>query len=133
MDHEQRAEEVRDATVALIKATRAEYLGNGGDALTHWDQLQSRMMKACRQTATAEAFVTTLRKGLRLTAANSRSSEAAMRFAAALDADAAMWIAHVQSEIGFYIARARRECDEERDAREVARMADAMTEVSDGE
>lgn len=85
--------------------------------------------------------MTTLRKGLRLTAANSRSSEAAMRFAAALDADAAMWIAHVQSEIGFYIARARRECDEERDAREAARMADAMgdmgetstTEVSDGE
>lgn len=117
MDKEQQREAVRDAAVALVMETRAEFLASGASALTHWDQLHDRLLVSMRSSETVETLVTAWRKGLRLGAPSLPSSEASQRLVEAADADAQEMIEMLEAEIGLVMARARLEAERRKEAR----------------
>ena len=114
---ERKADAVRDAAVAVMMATRAEYLSAGASALKHWDQMHDRLHLALRTSSTAEQLVTSLRRGLRLLAPSSDSSAAAVELVSAMDADASACMDMLESEIGLVMARSRVEAERRRDAK----------------
>jgi hypothetical protein len=118
MHDEQRADVVRDAAVALLMEARAEYLANGANPLKHWDQLQDRLAAAMRTSGSAEQLVSTLRRGLNLSAPSSSFSNAATVLVGAMDADPMLWIGLLESELGYLMARARVEAERRKAARE---------------
>jgi hypothetical protein len=121
MHDEQRADAVRDAAVALLMEARAEYLANGANPLKHWDQLQDRLAAAMRTSGSAEQLVSTLRRGLNLSAPSSAFSNAATVLVGAMDADPMLWIGLLESELGYLMARARVEAERRKAAREEAK------------
>ncbi|MFA7295667.1 MAG: hypothetical protein WC211_00605 [Dehalococcoidia bacterium] len=132
---EAKADAVRDAAVAVMMATRSEYLRAGASALKHWDQLHDRFHLALRTSSTAQQLVTALRRGLRLSAPSSDSSAAAVALTDAMDADPTAYMDLLESEIGLVMARARLESERRRDARDasdLARMMDAAIETPRG-
>lgn len=114
---ERKADAVRDAAVAVMMATRAEYLSAGASALKHWDQLHDRLHLALRTSSTAEQLVTALRRALRLSVPSSDSSAAMVALADAMDADAPAYLDMLESEIGFVMAKSRLEAERRRDAK----------------
>lgn len=118
MDEVQRADEIRDAMVDLLLELRREYLRAGGDPLTHWDQLHSRFLIACRTSGTGEQMVSAMRRGLRLAAPSSTSSAAMVRLVTAMDADPEQWIALLEEEAGYLLAMARMRADEAKEREE---------------
>lgn len=114
---ERKADAVRDAAVAVMMATRAEYLAAGANALKHWDQLHDRLHLALRTSSTAEQLVTSLRRGLHLSAPSSDSSAAAIDLVTAMDADPSACMDMLESEIGLVMARSRVEAERRRDAK----------------
>jgi len=121
MHDEQRADVVRDAAVALLMEARAEYLTNGANPLKHWDQLQDRLAAAMRTSGSAEQLVSTLRRGLNLSAPSSAFSNTATLLVGAMDADPMLWIGLLESELGYLMARARVEAERRKAAREEAK------------
>lgn len=123
---ERKADAVRDAAVAVMMATRSEYLAAGASALKHWDQLHDRLHLALRTSSTAEQLVTALRRGLRLSAPSSDSSAAAVDLVGAMDADPTQWIGMLEDEIGLVMARSRLEAERRRGLRNAGPAVDAV-------
>jgi hypothetical protein len=116
MDAVQRSEALREAVVALVLETRAEYLRSGANALDHWNHLHDRMIVAARTSENIEQLVTTYRRMLRLGAPSSGFSAEAVRLAQAADADPRDALDLIESEIGLVIAMSRLEAERRRDA-----------------
>ena len=108
---------MRDAAVALVMETRAEFLASGVSALTHWDQLHARLLVAMRSSETIETLITAWRRGLRLGVPSLGSSGAAEHLANMADADAQEMIEMLESEVGLVFARARLEAERRKEAK----------------
>lgn len=126
MDEKQRRK-LEDLTVAVLLATRREYLASPQcNALKHWDQLQDRMRSAARTSATAEEWATSLRRGLRL-AAPSRDSSACLEALVAEVRDETTgraFLELVEARHAYLLARARVQAEEAKAARAAERQAE---------
>ena len=118
---EQRADAVREAAVMLLLEARAEYLANGANPMKHWDQLQDRLATSLRTSGNAEQMVSSLRRGLNLSAPSSAFSKASTTLVEVMDADPMLWLGMMESEIGYLMARTRVEAERRKAAREEAK------------
>lgn len=66
---------LRALLMEWLLALRREYLATGANAITHWDQLQTRMIAASRTTGTVAGWVSKVRYSLRLGAPSRDSSQ----------------------------------------------------------
>lgn len=113
--NEAQKEHLTDLTVDVVMELRRSFLATGANPLSHWDQIESRLRAATRTSAGPEEWVTKLSRDLRLSApSNSLSgamealTEEARRFGAA------RWLALVEREYAYMIAKARRLAEERR-------------------
>lgn len=72
-------QDLRILTRDLLLEVRAQYLAAGASPLKHWDQLADRLRAAIATTATPEELVTSLLRGLNLSAPSSSVSWAMVR------------------------------------------------------
>mgnify|MGYP001283913011 CR=1 FL=1 len=108
-------EHLTDLTVDVVMELRRMYLSTGANALKHWDQITDRVRAATRTCAGPEEWVTKLCRDLQIAAPSSSLSSAAEALTeAARRYGAAAWLALVEREYAFMIARARRLAEERR-------------------
>lgn len=117
-------EHLLDLTTDLVLCLRAQYLAGGASALKHWDQLAERLRAATRTSSTAEAWATRLCRDL-LVAVPSAQTSAAMEalVLATRRHGAVAWLALVEREWAYVMARARRLAEERREERLAAKEA----------
>lgn len=104
--------------VALMLEVRKDFLAGGAKALTHWDQLQTRMRRAAATTGTFPAWFTSLCLGLRLAAPSNSTSSAAAKVISALaeiERGDRAWISLINAEYACILARCRLEADRRRE------------------
>lgn len=120
-------EHLTDLTVDVVLEVRKQYLATGANALRHWDQLTERMRAATRTTTGPEEWITKLLRDLQIGGPSSGLSSAAEALVEhARKYGVRAWLALVESEYAFMVARARRLAEERRDAR-LAAEASAKT------
>ncbi len=108
-------EHLTDLTVDVVMELRRMFLATGANPLSHWDQIESRMRAATRTCAGPEEWCTKLCRDLRLSApSNSLSSAMEDLTEAARRYGAARWLALVEREYAYMIAKARRIAEERR-------------------
>ena len=108
-------EALTDATVDVVMELRRQYLAGGANALKHWDQITDRLRAATRTCAGPEEWVTKLCRDLQIAAPSSSLSSASETLAEmARRYGAAAWLALVEREYAFMIAKARRLAEERR-------------------
>lgn len=121
-----------DRTVDVVMAVRAQYLASGANAIKHWPQITDRMRAATRTTEGPEAWATKIMRDLKLPAP-SKDTAAALEALAEFvqrggERGTRAWLATVEAESMFIIAKAQRLAEErrsERDARAAAAEAEA--------
>lgn len=110
-------------TVEWVLALRAEYLASPGcNVLKHWDQMQDRMRAAARTTGSADEWVTSVRRGLRLSAPSRDSARCsdALVSEARDHASAREFLELIESRHAYLMARARVAAEERKERREAA-------------
>lgn len=110
-------EALSDATVDVVMELRRQYLSTGANALKHWDQITDRVRAATRTCAGPEEWVTKLCRDLQIAAPSSSLSsavEALTEMVRRSRGGAHAWLALVEREYAFMIARARRLAEERR-------------------
>lgn len=110
-------EHLTDLTVDVVMELRRQYLAGGANALKHWDQITDRMRAATRTCAGPEEWVTKLCRDLQIAAPSSSLSsavEALTEMVRRSRGGAHAWLALVEREYAFMIARARRLAEERR-------------------
>lgn len=128
-------EHMSDATVDVLLALRAQYLATGASALKHWDQIAEAMKSAVRRSSGPEAWVSTMGMRLRLEAPTSALSAATVALVEAVRRyDVRAWLALVESEGVYLLARARTLAEERRDAKLAAdeKQAKAARDAAEG-
>lgn len=120
-------EELTVAVVDLVLAIRSEYLAGGGKALSHWDQLQSRLLVAARSSRDARRFVTRYAQGMRLGAPQADRS-AATDGLYRLVGDGPEWLREIPQEVAYIMALARLRADERRESRKARQNQKSMTD-----
>jgi hypothetical protein len=111
-------DEQTDALVDFILAARSEFLSNGAKALSHWDQLHTRLLAAARSGRDVATFVTRVGAGLRLGAPRPERALATEHLRAVVSTDeVARWLREIPQEAAFIMAAARLRADQRREAR----------------
>lgn len=117
-------EHLIDLTVDLVLELRSQFLAAGANAIKHWDQLTDRVRGATRTCAGPEEWFTKIHRDLKIASpsrgaalASERLTEAVRRYGVRA------WLALVEREYAFVIAKARRISEERREARETAAMS----------
>lgn len=110
------AEHLNDLTVELVLGVRAQYLAGGANPLKHWDRMTDRIRAATRTQTSVEAWVTRLLRDLQLSAPSSSTSSAveALVLATRQHGGARVWLALLDREYAYVMARARRLAEERR-------------------
>lgn len=122
-------EALTDATVDVVMELRSQYLAGGANALKHWDQITDRLRAATRTCTGPEEWITKLCRDLQISApSNSLSSASEALAEMARKAGASAWLALVEREYAYMIAKARRLAEERRDARLAEHAAKAARE-----
>lgn len=128
-------EHMSDATVDVLLAMRAQFLATGASALKHWDQLAEAMKSAVRRSSGPETWVSTMGARLRL---ESPSSDLSAKSVALVETvrryDVRAWLALVESEGVYLLARARTLAEERREARltEAEKQGMAARDAAEG-
>lgn len=121
-----------DLTVDVVMAVRAQYLAGGANAIKHWPQITDRMRAATRTTEGPEAWATKIMRDLKLPAPSKDTAaalEALVEFVRrGGERGTRAWLATVEAESMFIIAKAQRLAEERRSARD-ARAAAAEAEA----
>lgn len=123
---ERRRRVLEDLVVEVLLAIRAEYLQSPhANAIRHWEQLQDRVRAAARTTATAEEWLTWLRRGLRLSAPSKDSSRCSTALVAEVrdETDGRAFVEMVEARHAYLMARTRVAAEERKAAREVSNAA----------
>jgi hypothetical protein len=122
--NEEKKERLRTLTVELLLELRSAYLGTPGcNVLKHWDQLQSRMLAASRQSESVEEWTTKMVRTLQLGALrvdSSRSSRDLADFVRENNCSRA-WLDLIEREFGYLIAMARGIAEQRKEAAQAAR------------
>lgn len=125
---DRKKEHLTDLTVDVVLAVRRQYLAGGANALRHWDQITERVRAATRTTAGPEEWMTKLLRDLQIASPSSdlaAGAEALVETARKYGVRA--WLALVEAEYAFIIARARRIAEERAAARLAAQTPDTTT------
>ncbi len=112
-------EVARDLTRDVVLEMRAQYLAGGANALTHWDQITSRVKAAAMSTSTAAEWSSEVMRTLRLGAPSSSLSSALATLVAEVDGRgrSQRWIEQVERELGLLMAETRLEAEGRRERR----------------
>lgn len=126
-------EEVREATVSLLLAVRAEYLAAGASALKHWDQLQDRVRSAARTSSTLPEWSTALGRSLGLGAPSRDRCSAidALHKLLMEQREENEWLALVESEYGYLLAMARLRAEQRRETKRASKAWESSPEDDD--
>ena len=129
---------LEDLTVALMLSIRSEFLASGAKALTHWEQLHTRMKRASLTTSSMQRCITKIYEGLRLGAPRSSTCSDIGRLSAAIaeiERGESAWMAMLRTEHAYLIARCRVEAERRKDDRqqtEVLKMSPEQIEQTLG-
>ena len=118
---EEQKELLRNKTVEVLLALRAEYLRTGqANPLKHWDMLQTRMRTASRTCATPEEWATSIARRLQIGALGKDSSRCLKVLADEVrERDcAADWLDLTERETGYLMALCRLAAEQRKEARE---------------
>lgn len=110
-------EALSDATVDVVMELRRQYLAGGANALKHWDQITDRMRAATRTTSGPEEWCTKLCRDLQIAAPSSglsSSLESLAEMVRRSPGGARAWLALVEREYAYMIAKSRRLAEERR-------------------
>lgn len=125
-------ERLVELTVAVVLDLRAQYLRSGvANPLRHWDQIQSRMRAAARQSASPSEWATALLRRLQVGAPSSRLSASLRRLCDGVS-DSRSWLDLIEREHGYILARARLGAEQRAEMsaeREREREAHAMCDI----
>lgn len=108
----ERREELRGVTIDLVLEARKRFLATGVSLLTHWDQIQTRLVRATRYAVGFDEWVGKFFTGLRIGAPTQRLSEATDKLRLAVGADASEWLRMLEDEAPALIARCRAKREE---------------------
>lgn len=106
IDFEDKGEEL---IVSLILAVRKEFMREAHfKPMTHWDQLQTRVLAAARTTGSPMALLSSFRSGLKLTTSPSLStSEIAVGLVSFYSSSDYALHSKIESEVSYLFACAR--------------------------
>ena len=130
---EEKLERIREATVLLILDLRAQYLANGASALTHWDQIATRMQSSIRQASTIDTWFSLMMRKLQIQAPSSNSAYSISALKTAVGSELMEWRRIVEKEAGALLAQARLAAEQrraDRDARLAGDVIGVQTEVA---
>jgi hypothetical protein len=123
---EQKKRILEDLVVELLLAIRAEYMATSqANVMKHWTLIQDRVRASARTTATAEEFVTWLRRGLRLDAPSKDSSRCSTALVSEVrdETDGRAFVELVEARHAYLLARTRVAAEERKIAKESANAA----------
>ena len=119
-------EHLTDLTVDVVLEVRRQYLAAGANALRHWDQITERVRSATRTTTGPEEWMTKLLRDLQIGSPSSATAAAIEALTeTARKYGVRAWLALVEAEYAFIVARARRMAEERATARLAAQAPDA--------
>jgi hypothetical protein len=120
---------LKELTINLLLALRADLLAAGANALSHWEQLQTRLERACKTADTIDVWFSVLTRSLAIPTP-SRSSVGAFNLLSAqttaLECDGD-WIAEMQRTVPALIALTRVRAEDRK-----AAAAARRKEIDDG-
>lgn len=131
MDPEKR-KNLKLLTVELLLAIRADLLAAGANPMSHWEQLQTRLERACKTADTLDAWFSVLCRSLSIPTASRNSVSAFSLLTTQVEAWACEgeWIAEMQRTIPALVAQTRLRA-EDRKAASAARRKEVREEIEE--
>jgi hypothetical protein len=120
MIDEKQKETLRTLTVELMLDLRSQYLRTPGcNALTHWEQLTTRMRACARMSESVDEWATMMLRRLQIPAPSKYSSDSLLTLSHAVRelGAASDWLELIEREHALLIAIARKTSEERRDQR----------------
>jgi len=111
--------------VSLIMSVRAEYMHEPHfQPLKHWDQLSTRLTAAARTTCSIAEFVTSFRRGLRITSSPKQGLGNISRYLQlSFIEDELEFHRKIESESAFLMALARVQAEEDKEKKAASKKS----------
>lgn len=109
--------DLTDVVVRWVLAARAEFLAQGANSLSHWEQIETRMRAAAKMTTTAPEWMTRTLRGLRIVGQSRSLSLATVALAAAVGDRPGVLLDLIDRDSAYILALARSEAERRKRAR----------------